>query len=136
MADRTGRCVCGAVTYTATLKSDDIGVCHCGLCRRSSAGPFMAVDASAITFADGAPVTRYASSEWASRCFCATCGTSLAWISNDGKIIEIAAYTLDELPSGRLTTEIFVDDKPSHYDFAGDTQKLTGAEVIAMAQGG
>lgn len=135
MAERTGRCLCGAVTYTATLKTEDVGVCHCGMCRKVSAGPFMAVDASAITFADGAPVTRYKSSDWASRCFCSKCGTALAWVSDDGKMVEIAAFTLDEAPHGKLALEIFVDEKPPHYDFAGDTHKMTGAEVMAMAQG-
>ncbi len=134
-ARRSGRCVCGAVTYTATVVKDEIGVCHCGVCRKMAAGPFMAVDVKDLEFADGAPVNRYDSSEWAHRTSCAKCGTLLAWHANDGSFTELAAFTLDEPPAGGLTTEIFVDEKPRHYAFAGETTKLTGAELMAMAKG-
>ncbi|WMS42345.1 GFA family protein [Acuticoccus sp. MNP-M23] len=136
MADaKTGRCQCGAVTFTTTLKKDDIGACHCSMCRRISAGPFIAVDAASLDFADGAPVTVYDSSEWATRSFCARCGTTLAWRSRDGAMIELNVFTLDEPPAVPLSTEIFIDQKPDTYAFAGDTHKMTGAEVMALAGG-
>lgn len=133
--DRTGRCACGAVTFTVTVEKDEIGACHCSLCRKMAAGPFLAVDVKDLEYADGAPVRRYESSEWAYRTSCAECGTLLAWHARDGSMTELAAFTLDQPPAGGLTSEIFVDEKPHHYAFAGDTVKLTGAEVMALAQG-
>jgi hypothetical protein len=29
--------------------------------------------------------------------------------------------------------QIFIDEKPAHYDFANDTTKMTGVELIAAA---
>ena len=34
-----------------------------------------------------------------------------------------------------MSTEIFIDQKPDTYAFAGETHKMTGAEVVALAQG-
>jgi len=138
MADdtRSGRCQCGAVTYQAEGAKNEVTACHCGVCRRMSAGPYLAVDVKNIVYAAGAPVKRYQSSDWAYRTFCAECGTLLAWHAVDDSFIELNAFTLDEAPEKGLTTEIFIDSKPQHYTFADETQKLTGAEVFAMAQGG
>lgn len=44
------------------------------------------------------------------------------------------------MPVGLLNTEgdihfshqVFIDEKPSYYTFANDTQNMTGAEVFAM----
>ena len=134
-ADRTGRCACGAVTYAVTVVKDEITACHCGVCRKMAAGPFLAVDVTDLAFAEGAPVRRYESSAWAHRTSCAECGTLLAWHANDGSFTELAAFTLDVAPAGGLTTEIFIDEKPHHYAFAGEATRLTGAQVFAMAEG-
>ncbi len=108
-AEHTGRCQCGAVTFTATLAKDTVTACHCNTCRRMYAGPYMAVDAASLDFADGAPVTVYNSSEWATRSFCASCGTTLAWRMNDGSMIELNVFALDNPPAEALSVEIFVD---------------------------
>ena len=42
--DATGSCLCGAVRYSAKLKSG-AGACHCSMCRKWSAGPFMSAHA-------------------------------------------------------------------------------------------
>ena len=39
---RTGRCLCGAVTFTCS-DVDEIDCCHCDMCRRWAGGPFFAV---------------------------------------------------------------------------------------------
>ena len=42
-AQRCGRCLCGAVTVRAELKSPEIGACHCGQCQRwTGGGPYFA----------------------------------------------------------------------------------------------
>lgn len=35
-----------------------------------------------------------------------------------------------------LELQIFIDEKPSYYDFANDTVKMTGAEFITMMTAG
>jgi len=135
-AEHTGRCQCGAVTFAVTLKQDTVTACHCTTCRRMHAGPYMGVDADSLEFAAGAPVTVYKSSEWATRSFCAKCGTSLAWRANDGSMIEVNLFALDNPPENPLGVEIFIDEKPDTYAFANETHKMTGAEVMALALAG
>ena len=40
---RTGRCLCGAVHFEVSVPEAKYSMCHCGMCRRWSAGPFMTV---------------------------------------------------------------------------------------------
>ncbi len=39
--------------------------------------------------------------------------------------------SLDDTSSFTFHEEIFIDEKPAHYAFAGDRPRLTGEEVIA-----
>jgi hypothetical protein len=38
--ERTGKCMCGAVSYTAKGVDKEIAACHCSMCRRWASGPF------------------------------------------------------------------------------------------------
>lgn len=117
---RTGRCLCGAVRYTARNMSPDVVYCHCSQCRRQSghvhAGTVVAEDALEVTGADN--VTWYAASDYARRGFCSTCGSILFWKDEESSDISILAGSFDE-PSGlRATSHIFVADKGSYYEIA------------------
>ena len=127
-----GSCLCGAVTFTAEIAAPEMAVCHCSMCRKWSGGVFFAAEAQAITVADESALGVYSSSEWGERCFCKTCGTTLMWRGKDGSHLALAAQSLDRADDFALTTQIFIDEKPAAYDFAQDTQNLTGEEVFAM----
>ena len=130
-----GRCVCGAVRFSGTPKEAHMDACHCSICRRWSAGPFMSVNCPDLTVEGEDGLATYASSEHAERQFCKTCGSTLFWRMKDGSMIAVSAQAFDD-PSGfPLATEIFVDEKPVTYDFANATTKMTGAEVIAAFAG-
>ena len=74
----SGGCLCGAVRFTAAPKSGEVGACHCGMCRKWTAGPFLVLDcADTLKVDDPTNLGVYRSSEWAERCFCKTCGTPL-----------------------------------------------------------
>ena len=45
-----GRCMCGAVTFSATSKEPSVVACHCDMCRRWSAGPFMSLNCDSMNF--------------------------------------------------------------------------------------
>jgi len=129
----TGRCLCGAVRYHAALKNLEIGACHCSMCRRWTSGPLLAVEPEgAVVFDNEEQIGAYCASEWGERGFCRTCGTNLFWRMQDGSHVVICAGTLDDASGLRLTTEIFVDEKPAYYDFANETNKLTGQQVFEM----
>ena len=40
MTDRTGKCLCGAVSYVVTDGRDDFGICHCKMCQRWTGAMF------------------------------------------------------------------------------------------------
>lgn len=133
----SGHCLCGNVKFTASVAKREVGICHCSMCQRWTAGPFLAMECEPGSLElDGADsLGTYVSSDWASRHFCKTCGTPLFWRSRDGKIDVISAGALDEKSQLSLTSEIFIDEKPRYYDFANETKRMTGAEFIAMMTG-
>ena len=133
MTERTfkGGCLCGAVRFTATA-ANEAGVCHCGMCRKWAAGPFMAIEVgSTLKIEDDAQLGVYRSSEWAERCFCKTCGTSLFYRLVGKNYDVISAEALDDTSGLSLVSQIFIDEKPAYYDFANKTHNMTGAEVFA-----
>ena len=79
-------------------------------------------------------IQTYASSDWAERGFCRICGSSLFWrmTAVGPGFMSLNAGTLDDLTGLPLKTEIYIDHKPDGYAFAGDTTKMTEAEVMAM----
>ena len=128
-----GACLCGACTFTATPVSDEAGVCHCSMCRKFSGGMFIVVDCSgALEFAADAPVTRFQSSAWGERAFCARCGSSLAWLSRDGKMAFVSVQALPDPGRFPVKRELFIDCKPGSYSLAGDTSTMTEAEFMAQ----
>lgn len=138
--ERTGRCLCGEVTFRAIPEAHDDGMhvdaCHCGMCRRQIGGPLMGVTLEGPpVFNDESRLGVYQSSEWAERVFCRTCGTNLLYRMRNGAMYTIHAGALDDLADARFAVEIFVDDKPDYYAFAGDRLRMTGAEVMAAFAG-
>lgn len=129
----SGRCLCGAVSFTATPEKAEMAVCHCGMCRRWSGGAFMAVDCSqGFALEDDRHVGLYQSSPWGERGFCKTCGSTLFWRARDGSSLHVSAQAFDNPAAFDFTLEIFIDEKPANFAFANATQKVTGAEVMAM----
>ena len=79
----------------------------------------------------------YRSSEWAERGFCKACGTPLYYRLIDKDMYFVSAEAFDDVMDISFTTQIFIDEKPSYYDFANKTHNMTGAEVFAQfAPGG
>lgn len=134
--EKTGRCLCGAVTYVARGVESECGACHCDMCRRWTGGLLMAVKAEEITWQGTDQLRTHPSSEWAERGFCSVCGSGLFYRitiagPHQGQT-NIAVGTLDD-PSGlSLSRELFIDRKPSTYALAGERARLTEAEVMAM----
>ena len=40
----TGKCLCGAVSLECQFENTNLGACHCGMCRKWGAGPFLALE--------------------------------------------------------------------------------------------
>lgn len=134
---KSGGCLCGAVRYTALVAEPHMDVCHCGMCRRWSGGTFMAVSAQELKIEDDTQLGVYKSSDWAERLFCKSCGTSLFWrMTQGGDFLAASFQSLDDTAGFSFTSEIFIDEKPDLYSFAGARARKTGAQVIAEFGGG
>ncbi len=127
-----GRCMCGAVEFTATAEKPSVVACHCDMCRRWSAGPFMALNCQTVIFEGEDNVGRIRSSDWAERGFCTRCGSNLFYHLVDSTDYQVAAGLFDEQSMLRMSLQVFTDRKPSFYEFANETKMMTGAEVVAM----
>ncbi|MFJ5487370.1 GFA family protein [Hansschlegelia beijingensis] len=128
-----GECLCGAVTMAATLKDGSMHACHCSMCRRWSAGPFLylAVEPASLQIAGGEAVGRYRSSAEAERGFCRICGSTMFWRALDGSSLDVSAQSVDDPARFPFATEVFMDDKPGNYAFADATRKFSGDEGSA-----
>ncbi|WP_300032694.1 GFA family protein [uncultured Roseobacter sp.] len=139
---QTGSCLCGAVTYSITNDITETGACHCEMCRRWSGGVFlgMEVPGDDLKVNGSENLTVYASSPWAERAFCKKCGSSMWYrVTAPGphhNTHHIGLGTMDDASGVTLTGEIFIDKKPDGYSFAGDTHKMTAAEMMALFGGG
>ncbi len=127
----TGKCLCGAVKFTAENPDPHVHACHCSMCRGWTGSLMMAATVESVQFEGEAHVKRYASSDWAARGFCDQCGTSLFYYVNDPGTYIMATGCFDDTEQFQLAGEIYIDEKPSGYNFAGDHDRLTGAECLA-----
>jgi hypothetical protein len=127
-----GGCLCGAVRLSATPANLEIGICHCSMCRKWSAGPFLVLDCGdSLKIEDRSQLGVYRSSEWAERCFCKQCGTPLFYRLIEKNLHFVSAEAFDDRSGYALTAQIFIDEKPGYYDFANKTRNMTRAEVFA-----
>ena len=73
-----GSCLCGAVKILVKSISNEVGACHCDMCRKWTGGPLLAVDCGTdVSFEGQENISVYNSSEWAERAFCNKCGSHL-----------------------------------------------------------
>ncbi len=129
-----GKCLCGAVQVRIAPPGPHVGACHCGMCRRWGGGPALSLRLVPDPEIEGAEhVVRYPSSDWAERGFCRTCGTHLFYFYRPQSGYSFQAGLFDGLDVHDLAEEIFIDEKPDYYAFAGERERMTGAEVMAKA---
>jgi hypothetical protein len=118
MTERTGSCLCGAVTYKIKGTLRKVVYCHCEQCRKTS-GHFVAATACGteqLEVLEDKGLSWYKSSETATRGFCSVCGSSLFWDPAHGKYMAVMAGTLDA-PTGLVSREhIYVADASDYYE--------------------
>lgn len=130
----SGGCLCGAVRFTAHEVGTDVHACHCSMCRAWHGAPAIVAFVDGITF-DGGEIVRYPSSRWAERGFCPRCGSSLFYKLKNAERYYVAMGAFDDQTQFELTDEIYVDEKPPGYDFAGERPRLTRQEFLDSLKG-
>lgn len=128
----SGKCLCGAIAFTALPVSDQMDACHCSKCRKWSGGVLFAVPCSDLTIDNADALGVYQSSDWGERVFCRNCGTNLFWRMLDGSMDVVMIQAFDDPSTFEFGAEAYIDEKPANYEFANDTKKMTGEEFMAM----
>lgn len=127
-----GGCLCGGVRFRATPKNREFGACHCSMCRKWTAGPFLALECEGpVEFEGTSALGVYRSSKWAERGFCRQCGTPLFYRLVGKEFYAVSTEAFDDRSGFAFTSQIFIDEKPAYYEFANKTKTMTGAEVFA-----
>jgi len=137
---KTGGCLCGKVRYALDEAPVAYGACHCKMCRKFSGGIELGVQmpSAGIAWEGDENIGTFASSDWAERGFCKNCGSSLFWrLTAPGPhqgLLSLSAGSLDDLDGMDFVTEVYIDAKPDSHAFAGERQRLTEAQVMALFQ--
>jgi len=132
-----GQCLCGAVRFEGRYTPKTLSVCHCRMCRQWTGSALVGVTFKRgdVTWHGTDAIAETQSSSWAKRGWCKQCGSGLFFqFTAEGKWadeIELPIGLFDD-PSGfRLSSEIYIDEKPDGYAFEDCGQKrLTRAEVV------
>ncbi len=94
-----GGCFCGAIRYEVDANPTQATACHCSICRRTSAAPFVAwltVTPGSFRIVSGRPKS-FRSSEHATRTFCPSCGTPFTFQSTrHPNEVDVPTCSLDD----------------------------------------
>jgi hypothetical protein len=97
----TGKCFCGAVTFTVTGEPAAMGYCHCNSCRSWSAGP---INAFTLWSPEALDVTRgadqidsYQKTDLSIRKWCGRCGGHLFTEHPPWKLVDVYAAVIPAL---------------------------------------
>lgn len=133
LIESSGSCLCGKVHGFSKSVNVNAGACHCSICGRWGGGPLFAVDCGTnVTFDGEENISLFDSSEWAERGFCRQCGTHLFYRLKETQKYYLPVGLFDEGIDFVFDHEIFSEEKPSFYNFAESTKKMTEVEFFAL----
>ena len=140
----SGRCFCGAVTWTSDTPVIWAAICHCEDCRKAASSDYVSwfgVQRDAVSWAG--PRKCYKSSEMVERSFCENCGSPMSFQTEVFKDeIHLYAATLDDVSAYKPTAHIFwserlpwvmvADELPRHPKGLQSAAK-NGTEIITRS---
>jgi len=121
---RTGRCLCGAVTYELAGDPIAMAVCHCDHCQRQGGGAFSVnVVAMAPQLTISGELQTYeergelGDDVYVLRRFCGSCGSPIvSELTKTGGVVTVKAGTLDDRSDVKPTVEVWCVDKQPWVD--------------------
>ncbi len=127
------QCLCGDVKITVAEVNPKFTVCHCDSCRLWSGAPYFALQCGTdVKFEGEDAINTYASSTWASRGFCAHCGTHLFYKFNETGAynMPVGLFSHANIEGLEMEMQYFSDQRPSYYCFSNNTKEMTRAEIM------
>lgn len=129
---RTGRCLCGQVTYELTGDLLATAVCHCDHCQRQSGGAFsvnLVAHESQLTVSG--ELETYVETgenddgEYVYRRFCGSCGSPIvSELAQSAGVLAVKAGTLDDRSDVRPTVEVWCVDRQPWVELPGMVASL------------
>ncbi|QRY78324.1 GFA family protein [Pseudomonas sp. PDNC002] len=98
----TGGCLCGNMRIQASGRPNRVGICHCLDCRKHHGALFH----SSAIFPEDAVRIEGEVSEYAGRCFCPRCGSSV--VGRSPGEIEVSLGALDAPDQFQPTYELWI----------------------------
>jgi hypothetical protein len=137
MAEKTGHCLCGAVSFVATDMAGNFSRCHCKMCLRWVGGPFdgVQVETAKLIFTGEDNISVFTSSHFAERGNCKICGSAVFWRLTAGPYVGktgIPLGMLDDTDGMMMTSELFVDLKNSTSLVPEDRQQMTSDDIAKI----
>lgn len=116
---RTGRCLCGAVTYELAGDLIATAICHCDHCQRQSGGAFsvnLVAHESQLTITGELKtydeMGERGDAVYVRRRFCPTCGSPIvSELALTAGVIAVKAGSLDDRSDVTPTVEVWCVDK-------------------------
>lgn len=123
MTTYSGGCFCGNIRYQFTGGNYLVVNCHCTMCRRTSAAPFVTwviMPKENFRFTRGTPAI-LESSDKGRRHFCRDCGTPLVFESRERTHqFDITSCSLDEPDVWPPTEDAYTDTRLAWLSHTGD----------------
>ena len=132
MTHMTGRCMCGETTYKTTGEPSAAHACHCDDCQRFSGTAFVGVDFETLEI--NGPIKWFASSEWAERGSCSSCGSAMFWHLNNSSGPQVVSIgSLDDAASiAAIDKHYFADNIPPAFNFTGEAVRMSREETLTL----
>jgi hypothetical protein len=126
-----GSCLCGGIGYELDAPLTEIGMCHCGMCRKASGTAFATnapVPADRFRVTRGAELlSAYQSSPGKQRVFCRVCGSPIYSKSEQKPgVLRIRLGSLDTAVGRQPDYHFFVDAKADWHEIEGSLPRYPG----------
>jgi hypothetical protein len=129
---RTGRCLCGDVTYVITGDLIATAVCHCDHCQRQSGGAFsvnlvahesqLEVTGTLQTYEE---MGEKRDAVYVRRRFCGRCGSPIvSELTQSAGVVAVKAGTLDDRSEVAPNVEVWCVDKQPWVELPGMVASL------------
>jgi len=130
MTDRLlrGRCECGAVRYRVPDEFLYAGNCHCWRCRAATGSafkPYAGIERRKFEIVQGHDSLRVRGTSDANDTRCAACGSLLFSVVRGGDYVHVTMGSLEDGPSIRPSSHIFVGSKAPWYEITDDLPQFT-----------
>jgi len=113
-----GGCLCGRIRYRAAPDKREGYYCHCRMCQLAFGNtrvPFLNLRQDQVEWLTEPPTT-YASSKFALRGFCGTCGTPLSFAYQGSQNMDLSVGSLDDPSAITPVSHFAIESKVANWE--------------------